>query len=293
MLGFVSRFGSAKGMVRVPNLAGLSAERATGQTFPPAIQALIDSGLNFSVSTAEDTTVFANDKKVKSQNPAANTLVDYESGVSFIYNSYIIITSYGNPEIYNTVTTYSCSGTTRIPTTTTYRRRAVYNNQVFVSWEELASSSVTGQSQQQSVECGYVVPPCTRPTETCGTPTAWSGCRNIGAGGGSREATQTCIRTDCTSYTKTIYKCCMSPQCTAWSAWTGTASTGGSRTRTCYDADCNATIEKETRCASPNCGSWVDTSTCKNARKNQKRTCVRSDCSTYDETRSVACVGRL
>lgn len=291
MLGFVAKFGSSKGMVRVPNLAGLLAERASGQTFSPAIQALIDSGLTFSTSTAEDTTVFANDKKVKSQNPPVNTLVDYESGVSFTYNTYIIITRYGNPENYRTVSGFDCSGTTKIPKVTTWSRRAVYNNDVFVFWEELGSTSVTGQPQTQSVECGYVVPPCTRPSETCGAPTAWSGCLNIGAGGGSREAYQTCIRTDCTSYTKTLYKCCMSPQCTAWSAWVG----GGgaqSRTRTCYDADCKATVQTETRCAAQ-CGSWRNVGTCRNARQSRERTCVRTDCTTYTESGSIACVGRL
>lgn len=291
MLGFVAKFGSSKGMVRVPNIVGLSAERASNQTFPPAIQALIDSGLNFSVSTAEDTTVFANDKKVKSQNPPVNTLVDYESGVSFIYNSYIIITRYGDPEDYSSVAGYDCSGTTKIPKTTIFSRRAVYNNDVFVFWEELGSRSVTGQPQTQSVECGYVVPPCTRPTETCGAPTAWSGCLNIGAGGGSREAYQTCIRTNCTSYTKTLYKCCMSPQCTAWSAWLGGAG-AQSRTRTCYDADCNATVQTENRCAAQ-CGSWRNVGTCKNAKQSRERTCVKTDCTTYTESGSVTCQGRL
>jgi hypothetical protein len=292
MLGFVAKFGSSKGMVKVPNLSGLSAVAASGQLTPPAIQALTNSGLKFSLATAENTTVLENDKKVKSQNPPADTLVDYESEVSFIYNSYIVITRYGNPENYRSATTYSCSGTTRIPTTTTFRRRAVFANDVFISWEELASTSATGQSQQQSVECGYVVPPCTRPTETCGAPTAWSGCRNVGAGGGAREAYQTCIRTNCTSYTKTLYKCCMSPQCTEWSSWTGTASLGGSRTRTCYDADCNATVQRETRCA-PRCGSWSNVGGCVNARQRQTRTCVNSACNSYPESQTIICRGRL
>jgi hypothetical protein len=293
MLGFVAKFGSSKGMVKVPNIIGLSAERASSQILSPAIEALANSGLNFSSSTAEDTTVFANDKKVKSQNPPVDTLVDYESGISFTYNSYITITRYGNPEDYRSVSSYDCSGTTKIPKTTIYSRKAVYNNDFFVSWEELGSRSVTGEAQTQSTDCNWVAPPCSRPKETCGDPTPWSGCRNIGAGVGSREATQTCIRTDCTSYTKTTYKCCMSPQCTAWSSWTGTASLGGSRTRTCYDADCNATEEKETRCASPNCGSWRNVGTCKNARQSRERTCVKTDCTTYTESGSVACQGRL
>ena len=292
MLGFVAKFGSSKGMVQVPNLVGLSAVAATGQALSPAVQALINSGLKFSISTAENTTVIANDKKVKLQNPPANTLVDYESEVSFVYNTYVVITTYGNPENYNSVTTYSCSGTTRIPTTTTYRRRAVFGNQAFLFWEELSSNSVTGQAQQQSVECGYVVPPCSRPTETCGAPTAWSGCRNMYAGGGAREATQTCIRTNCTSYTKTLYKCCMAPACTNWSSWTGTADSGGSRTRTCYDADCNSRVERQTRCGE-RCGNWVSRGTCVSARIGQTRTCVRGDCSTRTETRTITCYSRL
>jgi len=289
MLGFAAKFGSSKGMVRVPNLSGLSGVAASGQLTPPAIQALINSGLKFSLATAENTTVLANDKKVKSQNPPANTLVDYESGVSFVYNSYIVITSYGSPENYRSSTTYSCSGTTRIPTTTTFRRRAVFANDVFVDWQELASTSATGQSQQQSVECGYVVPPCRRPTETCGAPTAWSACwyrEN------RRTAFQTCIRTNCTSYTKTIYKCCMWPRCDGWSNWSGTADSGGSRTRTCYDADCNTRIERETRCGE-RCGNWVNRGTCVSARIGQTRTCVRGDCSTRTETRTITCYSRL
>jgi hypothetical protein len=292
MLGFVTKFGSAKGMVRVPNLSGLSVERGSGQNFPPAIQALINSGLKFSVSTAENTTVLVNDKKVKSQVPPVNTLVDYESEVSFVYNSYIVIRTFGNPENYNTVTNFSCSGTTRIPTTTTFRRRAVFDNEVFAFWEELASNSVTGQAQQQSTQCGYVVPPCSRPTETCGAPTAWSGCLNMFAGGGQREAFQTCIRTNCTSYTKKLTKCCMQPQCTAWSGWSGTVDSGGSRTRTCYDADCNATVQRETRCGE-RCGNWVSRGTCVSARIGQTRTCVRGNCSTYTQTRTITCYSRL
>jgi hypothetical protein len=292
MLGFVSRFGSSKGMVRVPNLVGLSAVAAPGQVFSPAVQALINSGLRFSVGKAEDTTVEANDKKVKSQFPPADTLVNYESEVSLVYNTYIVITTYGNVENYNVVTTYSCSGTTRIPTTTTYRRRLVFANQVPIFYEELSSTSVTGQAQQQSVECGYVVPPCRRPSETCGAPTAWSGCLNMYAGGGAREAYQTCIRTNCTSYTKTLYKCCMQPGCSNWSAWSGVSGAGQSRSRTCFDADCNATTQVESRCA-VQCGSWRNVGGCVKGRQSRTRTCVRSDCTTYTDSGSVTCLNRI
>jgi hypothetical protein len=293
MLGFVSKFGSAKGMVRVPNLSGLSVERGSGQNFPPAIQALINSGLKFSVSTAENTTVLVNDKKVKSQVPPVNTLVDYESEVSFVYNSYIVIRTFGNPENYNTVTNFSCSGTTRIPTTTTFRRRAVFDNEVFAFWEELASNSVTGQAQQQSTQCGYVVPPCSRPSETCGAPTAWSACNYSASyyAAGSRVAYQTCIRTNCTSYTKALYKCCQHSRCDPWSGWSGGAG-GQSRSRTCYDADCNARTEYESRCA-VQCGSWSNVGGCVSARQGQTRTCVRADCSTYKQTQTITCRGRL
>jgi hypothetical protein len=292
MLGFVGRFGSSKGMVRVPNLVGLSAVAAPGQAFSPAVQALINSGLKFSLGKAENTTVEANDKKVKSQFPPADTLVNYESEVSLVYNTYIVITTYGNVENYNVVTTYSCSGTTRIPTTTTYRRRLVFANQVPIFYEELSSTSVTGQAQQQSVECGYVTPPCSRPTETCGAPTAWSGCLNMYAGGGAREAYQTCIRTNCTSYTKTLYKCCMQPGCSNWSAWSGVSGAGQSRSRTCFDADCNSTRQVESRCA-VQCGSWRNVGGCVRGRQSRTRTCVRSNCTTYTDSGSVTCLNRI
>lgn len=80
MLGSAALFGS-KGMVRTPNLSGLSSSAAVS-----AIQA---AGLIASSSGTVDTGDSGLNGKIASQSPSSNTLVDYESTVSYTTYNYV------------------------------------------------------------------------------------------------------------------------------------------------------------------------------------------------------------
>lgn len=78
MLGIGGKFASSKGMVKMPDLSGLT--RADAKT------AIANAGLKFgteSSSTNNSGSSFNGD--VKTQSIAADTLVEYESTVSFTY----------------------------------------------------------------------------------------------------------------------------------------------------------------------------------------------------------------
>ncbi len=79
MINAFGYYASAKGMVLVPDLSGLSSAAA--------IAALESSGLDYSLGTDVETSNSALDNLVATQSPIANTLVDYATVVSFsLYN---------------------------------------------------------------------------------------------------------------------------------------------------------------------------------------------------------------
>lgn len=78
MLGIGGKFAASKGMVKMPDLSGLTRQEAK--------DAIADAGLNFgteTVGTNESGTSY--NGKVKTQAVSADTLIDYESTVSFTY----------------------------------------------------------------------------------------------------------------------------------------------------------------------------------------------------------------
>ncbi len=81
MLGSLPNIASAKGMVRVPNLIGLTKTQAQA--------AILGSGLKILNELTTSTYDLVLNEQTLSQNPSQNTLVDYETGVSFNYYSYI------------------------------------------------------------------------------------------------------------------------------------------------------------------------------------------------------------
>jgi|LauGreDrversion4_2_1035121.scaffolds.fasta_scaffold109640_2 hypothetical protein len=79
MVNAFGYYASAKGMVLVPDLSGLSSSAA--------IALLESSGLNYSLGSDVDTTNGSLDNLVAEQSPVSNTLVDYETVVQFrLYN---------------------------------------------------------------------------------------------------------------------------------------------------------------------------------------------------------------
>jgi hypothetical protein len=81
MVNAFGYYASAKGMVLVPNLSELSSAAA--------ISLLEASGLEYSLGTDVNTSTQSLDNLVAEQNPAANTLVDYSTVVSFRLYNYV------------------------------------------------------------------------------------------------------------------------------------------------------------------------------------------------------------
>jgi hypothetical protein len=295
MLGFITRYGSSKGMVAVPNLAGKTADEA--------IQIIRDTGLTFKQGTLRITSNVAFDKKVYLQNLAPDTLVDYESEISFSYDSYYGTTAnvtYGPVEVYNTIPSEACSGTTLVRTRTFLNRRKVlFNGEDQGFYDEVASTTDGGTSEPNSAACGYVPPARVCPTSDVAT-SAWSACRQTpGTFTGTRTRSRLAIRSNCSEvpYTETG-NCCI-PNEGTWGAFIG----GGgaqSRSRTdVIDADCNTRTVSETVCAQQ-CGSWKNVGTCVSKRQKQTRTCVKTttnattglrECTSYSESRTISCTG--
>jgi len=260
-------------MVKMPNLFGL--------TVTQAISAIESAGLKFVGSSSETTTDSSLSDKIKSQSPSSNTLLEYESGVSFTYSiytapAYYPVITYGDCGVYagaNITSSYACSnyGQNNIDTETTVlpRRREVFFDGVF-QYEEECSASVITQTYYNTVRCGYVAPSITKTcTAGCGSYSAFSPCKILYSIGGERTRTRTCTRTNCSTYTETDSDPCCTPYCGAWSSWSG-GQGGQSRTRTCVKADCSQYTDTETRCqvqSRTSCGSWT-------TKKPIKRTCT-------------------
>jgi hypothetical protein len=299
MLGFVTRFGSSKGMVAVPNLSG--------RTFDQALSDIQAAGLKFKNGTIRITNNQSLDKKVFAQDKTAGTLIDYDSEVSFNYDSYYLGTggvTYGpderNPEIQPVLTT-PCEGTTLVRTTRYANRREVRFNNVFQFYETIPDS-IDSSREPNSAACGYVVPARVCPPSE--VPGPWSACdQTPKTWTGLRYRTMYGVRSDCSeySYRDGGYRCCIPHQGT-WTAFVGGAG-AQSRSRTdVIDADCNTRTVYETTCVSQCSPTWKDTGTCKNARKNQTRTCVKTttnattglrECTSYSESRTTSCSSRL
>ena len=275
-------------MVAVPNLSG--------QTNDQAVETIRNTGLTFKESTLRITQNQAFDKKVFNQNVVPGTLVDYESEISFSFDSYYETTAnvtFGPTESYSSTPSASCSGTTLIRTTTFLNRKKVFfegQDQGFYK-EEAATSSST--SEQNSASCGYVVPARVCPPSE--VPGPWSACdQTPKTWTGLRYRTMYGVRSDCSeySYRDGGYRCCI-PHEGTWTGWiSDTSSRSRSRTDV-IDADCNTRTIYETVCRSQCSSVWRDQGTCRNARKTQVRTCINSSCNTYPEFRVVTCRSSL
>jgi hypothetical protein len=298
MLGFVARYGSSKGMVAVPNLSG--------RNFDQAVSDIQASGLRFKNGIIRITNNQSLDKRVFDQTQTPGTLVDYESEISFNYDSYYIGTggvTYGpderNPGIQPIVTT-PCEGTTLVRTTRYANRREVRFNNVFQFYETVADFVETSR-EQNSASCGYVPPARVCPPVTnygrwsaCDqTPRTWTGLRSRTVSG---------VRSDCSEFSyRDVGSCCI-PHEGTWTAFTGGAG-ARSRSRTdVIDADCNTRTVTETTCASQCSSTWTNSGACRNARRTQTRTCVQTttnpitglrSCTSYPETRTVTCTSAL
>jgi hypothetical protein len=284
MLGFIGRFGSSKGMLRMPDLSGL--------TRPQALTALENVGLRFSGASTETTSNSSLSDKIKTQSIPANTLLEYESEASFVYYSYVPYVptvTYGGCGVYaeaNIYSSYVCinygQNNTDIETVYLPSRREVFFDGVFAYEEECQPQTVVYETPR-TARCGYVAPVKTC-ASGCGSYSAFGSCNS-----GTRTRTRTCTRTDCSTYTQTDSETCCTPGCGTFSGWQ--SSTGGvqERYRTCIRSDCTTYTDYETRCttrSTTTCGACSRKSP---FRKTCTTTTISSDCSSSSSSSSVAC----
>jgi hypothetical protein len=285
MLGFIGRFGSSKGMVRMPDLSGL--------TRPQALTALENAGLRFSGASTETTSNSSLADKIRSQSIAANTLLEYESEVSFVYYSYVPYVptvTYGGCGVYaeaNITRSYVCinygQNNTDIETVYLPSRRDVFFDGVF-AYEEECQPQTVEYVTPQTARCGYVAPVKTC-TSGCGTFGAWSACGNISSGVGERTRTRTCTRTDCSTYTDKEYDACCTAYTGTWGAWSTNAGRQ-TRSRTNRKADCSTFTETQERCTPV---QYTGCGACSKKKKTCTTTTVAADCSSSSSSYSVAC----
>jgi len=269
-------------MVKVPNLDGLTMEQADA--------ALSLAGLFRSTRTSSPTSNNARNEKINTQSVAANSLVEYESSISYNYEyyvpPYIPTITYGNCVTYNTQSTGgSCSGQQYLyPVITYQRQREVFYDGVFSHHEACADTYGGGGSDFVDGLCNYSTPALSCTPDNYFVVVPWSACS-----GGTRTRTVGSIDSRCNETRTTETEAC----CTAGlrycdSTWTPTS--GGSY-RTCYyrRADCSTYTETEVRCTVKTTTSCTSCSRTKPFRRTCTTTTISSDCSSSRSSSSVAC----
>jgi len=288
MLGALSRFGSSKGMVAMPNLSGLTREQARA-----AIQS---AGLRFNAESSSSTTNQSLNDRINSQSVNAGTLIDYELPISFVYSSYvppaIVLVDVISGPCYSVGSSSStfCSGTTLLTTTTTFRENQVtYSySDGSVSVQTQSCSSVSSTSSiSNSTTCGYV-PPAPTCSANCGSYT-WGPCS-----GGVQIGERVCTRTDCSIRFEETTRSCCSSGCGSYS-WGGCSGGTQSGTRTCTRSDCSKYTQSDSRCCSMTVeGSW---SRCSGGVQDRVVTTFSSSCDSTSRLQSRGCTtpttGRL
>ena len=287
MLSFVSRFGSFKGMVPMPDLSGLNR----GQ----AISAIQTAGLTFKSNSPVESSNSSLNDKVSSQEIASGTLIDYESEISFSYYVYVapaVIITTGNCEDIpgSTTSKIDCinygQNNTQITTYTTQKRALILANGVSTGTYQACQAGTSETRASQTAYCGYVAPAkvCVY-SETWDGP--WSGCQEI-FGVGTKVRYKTYVYTNCSSETKKFEEACCSAglvSCTKWVAVPG----GETRTCTYRNVDCSTYTTNPIRCTPSTRTTCTSCTTKSPFRKTCTTTTIASDCSSTSVPKTVAC----
>lgn len=258
MLGFVSnfvsRFGSSKGMVVVPNFLGVA--NATANTQITSAGLLVSAG-----SGTRNTNVLSENGVVLSQTPEPGTLVDYETEVVITSGNYIADTVVvSGCQNYGTTTNDPdyCSGTTYVyGSARTKRRKTVTTTNnvtgtTTISFDNSCTDSIVYRgSTQINGQCGYVAPP-TVCVATEYALTNWGPCVN-----GTQTRTMYKITSNCFVSNPIQPRCCRTSPLVVYGPWIADTH---SRVRsvTTTDTLCRVTVTYETVCTTrtttPICG---------------------------------------
>lgn len=299
MLGIGGKFAASKGMVRVPNLEGLSSSQAH--------EALQSSGLKVGTISSSSTGTQSLNGKAFGQSIASNTLVDYETVVAFQVYSYVAPPAPSGPTISNdTGCVYTKQVNYGVVCTPYVAPNEPYAGYGYATWEdqsygirtwsdgrveEYNCGAPTGGNQGNVIsgytECGYV--PQTQPV--CNITPGCTDWYTSSCSGGQYYKTRRCWDS-CGKETRTTnyFDCCTAGlvSCTAWSGGQG----GQSRVCTYRRSDCSTYTVTETRCAvqtSTTCGSCVYAGYTIGSYKSCTTTTVDSSCNITRTTKSVKC----
>jgi hypothetical protein len=286
MLGFITRFGSSKGMVKVPNLDGLTMEQAD--------TALSLAGLLRSTRTSSPTSNNARNEKINTQSIAANSLVDYETSISYNYEYYVppyqpTITKDPTCSTYNTTSTGgSCNAdkSYNYPVITYQRHKGVYYDGVLSHYESCEDTYGGGGSEFIDGLCGYVKAPvaaCINTADDYFVVVPWSACS-----GGSRTRTVGSRDIYCNETRSTETEAC----CTAGLRFCDArVAVPGGYSTTCYyrRADCSTYTTVTISCIPSTRTTCTSCSKTKPFRKTCTTTTISSDCSQSSSSSSVAC----
>jgi len=252
MLGFISRLGSSKGMVLVPNFAGLNSATANSQL---ASAGLVLNPLSGEVATNNS----AQGGIGLTQFPAAGTLVDYETPIVVNFGKFVADTVTVSPcQGYTTPANDSdyCSGTLYVygPTRTKNRKTVTTTNNVTgnstITYDYSCADTVVPRgSEYINGQCGHVVAPV-----TC-TPTAnvtYSTCTAAFIRGSSGRQTKTTSGIDsaCNPYSNSVSYTCFQPMCDPYGPWSTlpTDSNKEQRGQNCQTADGTFYQNRQVRC---------------------------------------------
>jgi hypothetical protein len=271
MLGFVSsfvsRFGSSKGMVTVPNFLGVANATANTQVSSTGLRVSPGSGIR-------NTNVFSENGVILSQTPEAGTLVDYETEVVITSGNFIADTVVVGPcQDYGTTTNDPdyCSGNTYVyGSARTKRRKTVTTTNnvtgtTTTSFDNSCTDSVVSRgSAQINGQCGYVAPPVVC-AATEYALTGWGACVN-----GNQTRTMYKITSNCFVTNPIQSRCCRTSPLVVYGSWIRDTH---SRVRsvTTTDTLCRTTVTYETVCTTRttihSCGA------CITRTRSRTRTC--------------------
>jgi hypothetical protein len=254
MLGFVSRFGSSKGMVAIPNLLGINSVSAASQ--------LASSGLRLSpLSGTRNTNVISEGGLSLSQTPTTGSLIDYDSEITITFGNYVADTvNVSVCQTYGTTTNDPdyCSGTLYVyGSARTKRRKTVTTTNnvtgtTTTTYDNSCTDDVVSRgSAYLNGQCGYSPPPV-----TCTATTnygAYGACNAAYAylSSGTKTRTISGTNSNCTTFSYPDYaSCCQEAYQSPWSGWTPleTDNRYESRTTMFQNTSCNRYRVYQSRC---------------------------------------------
>jgi hypothetical protein len=269
MLGFVSRFGSSKGMVAVPNLLNIATATANSQ--------VTSAGLRVSsLSGTRNTNVISEGGVSVSQTPAAGTLVDYETDIVITSGNYIADTvTVADCANYGTTTNDPdyCSGNVYVyGSARTKRRKTVTTTNnvagtTTTSFDYSCTDDVVSRgSAYINGQCGYVAPPTTCTYSISYGPYSACNARYQIYISGTQTRTVSGTNTNCQPFSYPQSITCYQAVCNDYGPWSYLDIYRERRVQLCQRTDGTTYFNEQIRCKTSTSTTY---STCVKKKRTQ------------------------